>query len=269
MSFELRAHNVGVRIREMNGRPRWLLRHVTLQCRQGERIGIIGINGSGKSTLAHVLCGLERPTRGHIRTSRGAGRIMMVMQRPEEHFVGRTVRDELNGYARYRLDDQHVARLLAAVGMPAALVSLAPRRLSSGEQRAVALACGLASGPAMLILDEPMGGLDAEGRHQVLNALHFLSRDQATCLCVISHHPDDLLGWAQRLWVLGSGALIYDGMFRHAPVDVLERSLDLHAPSLYVALRRIEERGISLAPAVYDGGTPQDIAHLLEEAIRV
>lgn len=264
MTLTLSARGVELRARTADGRWRLRLRDVTLACAAGERVGVLGANGAGKSSLARALCGLERPRRGRARVGPGAGRVILIMQRPEEHFVSPTVHEEIESFTGRREERERVAALLQAVSLDPALASRSPRLLSTGQQRAVAIACALATGPAFVILDEPMAGLDAASRRETLAALRFLSETQRIGVILISHHPDDLLGWAQRLWILADGAVAYDGDLPNAPVAALRRSLDEGASSLYLALRMLDERGASLPAAIYATSDPDAIARLLD-----
>ncbi|MGH2485498.1 MAG: ATP-binding cassette domain-containing protein, partial [Ktedonobacterales bacterium] len=224
-------------------------------------------NGAGKSTLARVLSGLESPGRGRVRRRPRRSRVMLIMQRPEEHFVERTVREEIQGYSRRGATPADVDAALGMAGLEAALADSPPRTLSNGQQRIVAIACGLATRPDLLLLDEPMAGLDAVAREHVMQSLRVLSQARQLAICVISHHPDDLLGWAQRLWVLAAGRLLYDGEFRRVPVAVLDHCMDATASSLFYALRSIEGAGYTLNPSVYDRLPPAEVARYLDEAV--
>lgn len=268
MKLDLMVRRVSLRGNGRLFRPRWRLYKVSLRVSAGERIGVMGANGAGKTTLARAIVRLERPSRGRVRCRPWRSRVMLIMQRPEEHFVAPTVRDEVAGYARRRPTEEEIERLLALVGLdPAVLAHRAPRSLSSGQQRALSIACGIATRPALLILDEPMAGLDAPARAQVMEVLRLVSQTQQMAVCVISHHPDDLLGWAQRLWVLADGRLAYDGAFRLVPLEVLEQTMDARTSSLFIALRQLESAGYHFAPEIYDHSNPPDIARLLDAGV--
>lgn len=268
MKLELTLRRVSLKGNGRLFRPRWRLRRLSLRVAAGERIGVMGANGAGKSTLARVAVGLERPSRGRVRRRPWRSRVMLIMQRPEEHFVAPTVRDEVAGYARRRTRLEEIEQVLALAGLdPTLLAHRAPRTLSSGQQRALSIACGLATRPALLILDEPMAGLDAPARTQVMEVLRLVSQTQQMSVCVISHHPDDLLGWAQRLWVLADGRLTYDGAFRMVPLDLLAQTMDPRTSSLFVALRQLEAAGYRFAPEIYDQSSPPAIARLLDAGV--
>src|SRR5690606_5065324 len=133
------------------------------------------------------------------------------MQRPENHFTQTTVLSEIKRYFTRTLLIEDVWRVMDAVNLPRALASASPRTLSSGEQRLLALSCALAAQPDVLILDEPMAGLDAPHRRLVADALRGLYAAQALGLCIVSHHPDDLIGFVNRLCVMHMGSILYDG----------------------------------------------------------
>ena len=258
---ELALHHVGMRGQNKHV---WRLRDVSLQWQVGERIGLIGRNGSGKTSLARLLCGLEHATTGRIRQRGGHGRVMCVMQRPEEHFLEATVRDEILGYLHPYERDAPL-HLLQQVALDASFLTRSPRQLSTGEQRAVSIACGLATHPTWLILDEPMAGLDAASRRQCLATLAAVSLQQTIGMCVISHHPDDLLGWANQLWALVEGTLRYDGPMATIPLDVLIACTDPASPSLLRILRQMASQDVAINPAIYDAVDAATIAALLEE----
>jgi ABC-type multidrug transport system ATPase subunit len=266
-TFRLLLRRVSLKANARIFRPRWRLRHVALQVTAGERIGIMGANGAGKTSLARVMVRLDRPSRGRLKRRPRRSRVMLIMQRPEEHFVSPTVRDEIVGYARRRPPAEEVDRMLATVGLDPALGDRAPRALSSGQQRAVSIACGLATQPALLLLDEPMAGLDGPSRAQVMDALRRVSETRDMAIAIISHHPDDLLGWAQRLWIMDGGRLVYDGAFRSAPLAALTQTLDAQTPSVFLALRQLEATGYQFAPEIYDQTDAAAIAHLLDEGV--
>lgn len=260
---ELTLNQVSVEAVCSDGAVRHLLSDISLTCCTGERIGLIGRNGSGKSTLARLLTGLQRPTAGQIQKKPRNARIMLLLQRPEDHFSRGTVKEQVASYAPRRLHSAAVEALLDQVGLSSDLANTPPLLLSAGQQRLVALACVLASNPSFLILDEPMAGLDHHSRQLLKEALKRLGRDQKLGFIVISHHPDDLLGMIERLWILGDGKLLYDGPLHDAPLPALNDCLDESDTSLYYILRQLECRGIALPKSLYDHADLHLIANSL------
>jgi energy-coupling factor transporter ATP-binding protein EcfA2/energy-coupling factor transporter transmembrane protein EcfT len=192
---------------------------VTLQIAAGERIAIMGANGAGKSTLALVMAGALRPTRGRIDgAARAATRA--VLQRPEASFLAERVLDEValgatwNGAAR--ADAERVALgALHQLGLDSSIADRDPLALSGGEQRRVAIAAAVATAPRVIILDEPSAGLDAAARHALLDSIARLHGEGRTVI-TITHDADEAARVADRLLVLQSGRLTYDG-----PIDAV------------------------------------------------
>jgi ABC-type multidrug transport system ATPase subunit len=163
--------NLGVKVVAPDSSTHWALQNVTMVCHAGERIGLLGRNGSGKTTLVRLIGGLDRPTKGKISIRPNRTRVGLVLQRPEEHFVRGTVGEQINSYAPKSLDPDTIHNLMAEVGLPSELGKWPPLRLSTGQQRLVAIACMLATGASIVVLDEPMAGLDSSGRRLVLENL--------------------------------------------------------------------------------------------------
>jgi energy-coupling factor transporter ATP-binding protein EcfA2 len=172
------------------------LHDVNLELRAGELTLITGANGSGKSTLAWALVGLIKPTRGTISLADASltgptPRVAIAFQHARLQVLRSRVVDEIKAQA----DVEDVASALRAVGLDAP--GFADRRideLSGGEQRRVLLAGLLSRRPDVLILDEPLAGLDDEGRRRLRIAIqHFLGR--RTAVAIVTHEPD----WASDL----------------------------------------------------------------------
>jgi ABC-type multidrug transport system ATPase subunit len=120
----------------------------------------------------------------------------------------------------------------------------------------------------MIILDEPMAWLDASGRQLVRQGLEDILSHQDVAIAIISHHPDDLIGLVERLWILDDGRLIYDGAFDKTPLRILSACLADHDTSLYYALRRLESHGIAVPAHFYGGASVDEIARFLSEVIK-
>jgi manganese/iron transport system ATP-binding protein len=181
-----------------DGKP--VLEAVNFQIDRGDMVGIIGPNGSGKSTLIKTVLGLVKPLRGEVSVlgSKGA---------PERHLVGYTPQTELvdwdfpvtvadvalmGRYSRRGLfrrttkEDREAAdaalELVKIIGLRDRLIG----ELSGGQRRRVLLARAMAHNPELLLLDEPMAGLDATAQHQLLDLLDELRAKGATV--VLSTH---------------------------------------------------------------------------------
>jgi energy-coupling factor transport system ATP-binding protein len=175
---------------------------------------IVGGNGSGKSTLAWIMAGVLRPSRG-VALIGGepvwtrVGSVGLAFQHARLQLQRSTVAQDVR--AAGASDDQAVAAALAAVGLDVA--ELGERRideLSGGQQRRVALAGILARRPAVLVLDEPLAGLDDPGQEALLGVLSDLRRRQGLTVVVISHDLDGMDLVCDRLVHLDRGRVVAD-----------------------------------------------------------
>ena len=214
----------------------WALRDVSLTVRRGEFLGLAGHTGSGKSTLVQHLNGLIRPQEGSVcalgldlSSKKGAAavkaKVGVVFQYPERQLFAETVaQDVAFGPRNLGLPQDEVVRRvatsLARVGLDlAAIGDKSPFELSGGQQRRVAFAGVLAMEPEVLVLDEPMAGLDPAARRDFLELIDRLHREDLTVV-MVSHSMDDLANCCDRIVVMNEGAVFADGtpaqVFAHA-----------------------------------------------------
>ena len=185
------------------------LRGADLLVEEGELVALVGPSGSGKSTLMALLAGLLRPSAGQVHVlgrdvARASERevlahrsqdIGMLMQGPERNLLPyATVRAnvelaQLAARAPRAVRHRRAAELLDAVGMAQA----AHRRagsLSGGEQQRVALAAALATGPRLLLADEPTSQLDRENAAGIAELLRTARDRWGTTVIVVTHDPE-------------------------------------------------------------------------------
>lgn len=163
---------------------------VSLEVREGEAVAVAGPNGSGKSTLLLLLAGLLRPTSGSVTASVLeparphparwpaqvlAARIAMLFQDPDHQFISpRVIDDVMTGPLRTGVAPDaarvRAMELLERLGL-AALAEANPYTLSGGEKRRLGLAGALATGPRVLVLDEPTYGQDRKTFGEVVRIL--------------------------------------------------------------------------------------------------
>jgi energy-coupling factor transport system ATP-binding protein len=157
------------------------LRSVDLDVREGEGLLITGENGSGKSTLAWVLAGLIKPTDGTVTidgapASESVGTVALSFQHARLQLQRPTVAEDILAAAGFDAKlapeegDTFVRTSLRRVGLPADLAGRSIDELSGGQMRRVAIAGLLASRPRVLVLDEPLAGLDRESRRGCLSS---------------------------------------------------------------------------------------------------
>ena len=226
----------------------WALRDVSLTVRRGEFLGLAGHTGSGKSTLVQHLNGLIRPQEGFVRAlgldlankkdaAAVKAKVGVVFQYPERQLFAETVtQDVAFGPHNLGLSQAEVVRRvessLARVGLDLATVGdKSPFELSGGQQRRVAFAGVLAMEPEVLVLDEPMAGLDPAARSDFLELIDRLHHGGLTVV-MVSHSMDDLANCCDRIVVMNEGSVFAEGtpaqVFAHA--DEL-KSIGLGVPA--------------------------------------
>jgi energy-coupling factor transporter ATP-binding protein EcfA2 len=175
--------------RELAG-GRAVLRGVSLALAPGETVALMGRNGAGKSTLLRVLAGVDKPTRGTVRAG---GRVALLVQHPGDCFLADRVGDDVPDGRAGALADRH------------------PRDLSGGERQRLALEIVIGAGdpPAVLCLDEPTRGMDAERKAALAARLRGLAADGCAVL-VATHDAEFAAAWAARTVLLGEGRPVAD-----------------------------------------------------------
>ncbi len=192
------------------------LRGVSLSVGRGEGVLVVGANGSGKSTLAWIVAGLHRPTAGTCTlngtpTADLRGDIGLVFQQARLQLQRPTVAEEICEVAGLdHVDRPYVAAVLQRVGLGAHLVDRAVDELSGGEMRRVAIAAQLTRAPRVLVLDEPLAGLDDAGRHDLVALLGYLRATEHMTIVVISHDVHGMEAVCSRAVILDAGTVVDD-----------------------------------------------------------
>ena len=190
------------------------LRDIDLAIEPGDGVLIVGGNGSGKSTLAWIMAGILRPTFGACLLGdepvyRQIGSVGLAFQHARLQLQRATVGHDVR--AAGAPDDDAVRAALSAVGLdPGIFGERRVDSLSGGEQRRVALAGILARRPSVLVLDEPLAGLDHPSRDGLISLLAGLRRDQAMTVVVISHDLHGMERVCDRVIRLHDGRIVND-----------------------------------------------------------
>ena len=202
-------------VRHVRG-GREVLRVDSLVVGRGEHLSVLGPNGAGKTTLLRLLAGVESPHAGDVTvdgvsTARGGvelrRRVAYATQRPG--LLSTSVRRNVELPLRWRKVPRPLRGELALAALERLSVAhLADRpasALSGGEQQRVSLARALAIDPAVLLLDEPAEGLDAQSRSAFFADLEQALADRATTVVQVSHRADEALRLADRVVILVDG----------------------------------------------------------------
>ncbi|MFI8592946.1 ABC transporter ATP-binding protein [Microbacterium sp. NPDC078428] len=256
---------------------------VSLSVRPGEVVLVLGPSGSGKSTLTLAMNGLiphslPAGISGRIEVAgldttttpvaRLSTHVAMVFQDPDAQLVTGTVLDEVAfGPENLRLP---VAEVLARAESALRRVGLwerraeNPERLSGGGRQRLAIACALAMGSGILVLDEPTANLDPAGIDDVYAALRDVVARGDRTIVLVEHNLDQAVALASRVVALdAAGRPVADG-----PVDdvLSRRAGELHAlgvwlPTAALAALRLRAAGYPLDPLPL---TPADLRRALE-----
>ncbi len=215
-----------------------VLRGIDLAIETGERVAILGPNGCGKSTLLRTISGIVQPSSGAVHLDgapirshrrRDRARRIGLLGQADVVPMMTTARDHVAiGRHPHRVYFRHGSGEDAAAIERALdlceirhLEDRPVERLSGGERQRVRLATLLAQSPAVLLLDEPLTGLDLEHQYALLHPLEDLNRYEGRTVVVVLHDLDIAMRFFDRLLVFQEGRLVADG----PPDQVMTSSL--------------------------------------------
>jgi energy-coupling factor transport system ATP-binding protein len=240
------------------------LKNVSFEIADGEFVGIIGHTGSGKSTLIQVISGLLDGAEGQVLINgvdymaKKADRkqlrrtLGVVFQYPEYQLFEETVeKDVAYGPRKMGVPESELAGrvrvALEHVGIDYELYKdKSPFSLSGGQKRKIAIAGVLAMEPSILILDEPIAGLDPMGRENFMQLSRDLNETGITIL-MISHNMDNLAEYAGRVLAMNGGELYLNGTPREVFAQeekLVAAGLDL--PEAAKLAGQLRERGMDI-----------------------
>jgi zinc transport system ATP-binding protein len=225
--------------------PELVLERVSFEVGEGEFVALVGPNGSGKSTLLRVLLGLLEPDEGSVRLLgsdprhlKERWRIGYVPQRPalardlpatvkEVVAAGRLAR---RGWrARLNKEDwEEVEHAIDSVGL-GGLGSRRVQELSGGQQQRAFIAKAMVTRPDLLVLDEPVAGVDAESQRRFSESLTHLVIEHQGAVLLVSHELGAVAGELDRIIVL-KRKVLFDG----TPAELADTgvSLGIHREDL-------------------------------------
>jgi sulfonate transport system ATP-binding protein len=219
--------------------PTRVLEAIDLEVAAGEFVAIVGHSGCGKSTLLRLVAGLERPTQGEVRLGSddrraGPGDVRVMFQEPRLLPWKSVLANVLIGLPAERRPE--AVRLLEEVGLTEKAEDW-PNRLSGGQKQRVALARALASTPGLLLLDEPLGALDALTRIEMQRLIGDLWLEKRFTALLVTHDVAEAVSLATRVIYLEGGRIALDlaiplafprersGDFAHFERRILDRIL--------------------------------------------
>lgn len=259
---------------------RTALNNVNLSITDGEYIGLIGHTGSGKSTLIQHFNGLLRPSAGKISVQgisltegrpdlvRLRSKVGLVFQYPEYQLFEETVaKDIAFGPKNLGLSQEETAdrvkESMELVGLSEDICEKSPFELSGGQKRRAAVAGVLAMRPEVLVLDEPIAGLDPKGRREMLGLIDNYHVKTGATVILVSHNMDDVAREADRVIVMSRGEIKKDGPPREVFSDVEGmQKLSLDVPQAALLAHMLKQRGLNIRTDVISA------AELMAELIK-
>ncbi|WP_312836939.1 oligopeptide/dipeptide ABC transporter ATP-binding protein [Pantoea sp.] len=248
---------------------------VSLQVKSGETLAIVGESGSGKSTLGRLLLRLLGASQGEVfyqgeaithasgaRLNQLRRELQIIFQDPfaslnprmtVENIVGEPLwlHESLSRDARR----ERVHALLRTVGLPAAWAQRYPHEFSGGQRQRIGIARALASGPKLLLGDEPVSALDVSVQAQVVNLLENLKQQFGLTMIIVAHGLAVIRHMSDRVAVMYLGQIVelasVDEIF-DAPLHPYTQALIASAPQL--------QPGVARAVPMLQGDLPNPAA---------
>ncbi|KTF69937.1 ATP-binding cassette domain-containing protein [Sphingomonas sp. HT-1] len=228
---------------------------VSLEIAGGSFVALVGASGSGKSTLLKMVNRLIDPSEGRVLIDGApvdAGPAHLLRRRIGYVFqnvglfphltVGENVAIGLR-LAGGGAPDARVAELMRLVDLPEAMIARMPDALSGGQRQRVGVARALATGPKLLLMDEPFGALDPVTRDALGAAIRALHAQMALTTLLVTHDMAEALLLADRILVMDAGRIVGDA----TPRDLLAGKGGATADALVAVPRDQAQRLAALA----------------------
>jgi len=219
MEYCIRISDIHV---QLNGH--YILRVVNLEVQSGEFVSIVGENGAGKTTLLKVVCGILKPSKGHVHVfghdlsefknlTLLRKEIGVVPQRSVSHRFPICVEEAvlMGRYGKIglmrrpkRVDWEKAHEVLNLMGISQYARSLV-YKLSGGEQQKVALARALAQEPCLLLLDEPTTYLDNESCSEIMETIYSIHQEKKLTTLLVSHDTHWVTHFSDKIYQLKDG----------------------------------------------------------------
>ena len=234
---------------------------VSLQVKAGETLAIVGESGSGKSTLGRLLLRLLGASQGDVfyqgeaitdasgaRLNQLRRELQIIFQDPFASLNPRMTVENIVGEPLWLHESlssdgrrERVHELLRTVGLPAAWAQRYPHEFSGGQRQRIGIARALASGPKLLLGDEPVSALDVSVQAQVVNLLENLKQQFGLTMIIVAHGLAVIRHMSDRVAVMYLGQIVelahVDEIF-DAPLHPYTQALIASAPQLQPGVTR-------------------------------
>ena len=226
--------------------------HVSIRLKQGEIYGLIGRNGAGKTTLLKMLAGLAKPTEGSFtifgeseeKSARMRDRVGVLIETPGLY-------PNLNAMANMKImamilgenDESYLQELLDAVGL-SGVGKRKVKAFSMGMKQRLGIAMSLVGHPDILLLDEPINGLDPQGIVEVRELISRLNKERNITILISSHILEELSKIVTRYGIIHNGMII-DQFTQAELLRRCQERIEIRPSDTTKAVTVIEKMGIS------------------------
>ncbi len=211
MEYILETDNLTKRYGNINA-----VDHVSIHVKRGEIYGLIGRNGAGKTTFFKMLAGLSKPTAGQFsifgeppeNTPKLRDRIGVLIESPGLFYTMSAINNmKIQALSLGMNDDEYLHELLNDVGL-GGMEKMKVKKLSMGMRQRLGIAMSLVGRPDILLLDEPINGLDPQGIVEIRELIERLSKERNITILISSHILEELSKIATRYGIIHNGQLI-------------------------------------------------------------
>jgi ABC-type sugar transport system ATPase subunit len=227
----LQVNNIS---KQLQGNP--VVKGVSFEQQQGQKLGIIGETGSGKSSLLKMIAGLMQPDAGHVyfngKRIKGPDEKLIpghagVAYLSQHYELRNSFRmEELLSYANTLTEAE--ANALYDICHIGHLMKRKNDQISGGENQRIALARLLVTAPQLLLLDEPYSNLDLLHKQTLKQVVANIGQRLGTTCLMVSHDPQDMLAWADTIMVLQNGSIVQSD----TPEGLYQRPVSLYVAGL-------------------------------------
>ena len=190
-----------------------VLRKLDLQVNMGDFVAVVGRSGCGKSTLLRIIAGLEQISSGNITVNgqelNGRNNSAKIMFQDGRLLPWKKVYDNVGLGLKLDSQKQQILKILEQVGLSDRSQAW-PSELSGGQQQRVALARALIHEPQLLLLDEPLGALDALTRIEMHELIENLWREKQLTTILVTHDVEEAAVLANRVILIEEGEIVLD-----------------------------------------------------------
>jgi len=236
---------------------------VSLTIRRGEFFSLLGPSGCGKSTLLRIIAGLDLPDSGAVRIGGVDALRVPAWKRPVNTvfqsyalFPHLSVSENVAfGLRMKRLSAHDIVRRTAAVLELTQITPLAgrhPHELSGGQRQRVALARAIVNEPEVLLLDEPLGALDAKLRKELQLELRQLHHRLGTTFIHVTHDQDEAMAMSDRVAIVNAGRVVQLG----TPDELYERPKNRFVAEFIGTCNEFEGKFVSRSGNLLEADSP-------------